>query len=240
MNPLGWLRAEILARLAVDEASVTVEPGRGADDLVTNAALVAGGRDARAAAERLAAALRGVDGIVAAEPGGPGFVNIRLMPALWHQGLAALLAEGPVAVLPLPSPFAADDSGLFRIQYAHARCHSVLRHAVTLWPDVVTSPGALARAPLAPLTRPSELGLIRRLAVWPRPADQSARLAAYLVGVAGDFDGWWADGPEGARLRILEDECAVSLARLGLARATAAVIAQGLETFGIRPVEELR
>lgn len=255
MSPPGWLRAEILARLAmpVDAALVTVESGGPHGELVTNAALVAGGRDARALAERLAAALRSVDGVARAEIGGAGFVNVFLDNRVWHDSLAEMLADLPGKVVAggaaagLAFPFA--DSGewargnpAFRIQYAHARCHSVLAQAVEMWPEVVTSGVALARAPLARLTAPVELGLIRLLAGWPRSMDGGpGRLAGFLLGLATGFDAWWDCGPEGARLRLLQaDDAQLSLARLGLVRAVASVIAAGLSIFGIQPVEEMR
>ncbi len=79
---------------------VAVEPPRDPShgDMATNAAMVLAKpaglkpRDlAQALAERLAAA----DGILSAEVAGPGFINLRLDPALWLSALKAILVTGP-------------------------------------------------------------------------------------------------------------------------------------------------
>ncbi|MGE5478318.1 MAG: arginine--tRNA ligase [Bacteroidales bacterium] len=139
------------------------------------------------------------------------------------------------------------DNPVFYVQYAHARCHSVLRHAAELWPEVVTTGAALATGPLARLTDPAELGLIKLLAGWPRLVESAAeahephRVAFYLYDVAAGFHGLWNKGKDDTRLRFLqEDDREVSLARLGLLRAVAQVIASGLQVFGVEPKEEMR
>ncbi|HRK24698.1 MAG TPA: arginine--tRNA ligase, partial [Beijerinckiaceae bacterium] len=79
---------------------VTVEPPRDPShgDLSTNAAMVIA-RDAgmkpRDLAESIAAALRAEPGVVAVEVAGPGFINIRLQPAIYDDVLRAILAAGP-------------------------------------------------------------------------------------------------------------------------------------------------
>ena len=139
------------------------------------------------------------------------------------------------------------DNPVFYVQYAHARCHSVLRHAAEMWPDVVTTGGALATGPLERLTDPAELSLIKLLAGWPRLVESAAeahephRVAFYLYDLAAGFHGLWNKGKDDTRLRFLqEDDRDVSLARLGLLRAVAQVIASGLQVFGVEPKEEMR
>ncbi|MGE5546351.1 MAG: arginine--tRNA ligase [Solirubrobacterales bacterium] len=139
------------------------------------------------------------------------------------------------------------DNPVFYVQYAHARCHSVLRHAKTMWPEVEIDGPALAGGPLARLTDPAELGLIKALAGWPRLVESAAeshephRVAFYLYDLAAAFHGLWNKGKDEARLRfLLEDDREVSLARLGLIRAVTLVIASGLKVFGVEPVEEMR
>ncbi len=139
------------------------------------------------------------------------------------------------------------DNPVFYVQYAHARATSVIRHAGEALPGRDLSDAALAKAPLASLTDPDELGLIRILAGWPRLVESAAdahephRVAFYLGEVAAGFHGLWNKGKEEARLRfILADDPDTTLARLALVRATATVIASGLAVMGVRPVEELR
>lgn len=139
------------------------------------------------------------------------------------------------------------DNPVFYVQYAHARCHSVLRNAAETLGGVDLSGAALAAGPLARLTDPAELALIKALAGWPRLVESAAeahephRVAFYLYDLAAAFHGLWNKGKDDARLRfLLDDDRELTLARLGLVRAVASVIASGLSVFGVEPVEEMR
>ena len=134
------------------------------------------------------------------------------------------------------------DNPVFYVQYAHARIHSVLRHAVELLNGI-----DLATVPADRLTDPSEIALIRMLAGWPRLVESAAeanephRVAFYLYDLAGAFHALWNKGKDQVNLRFLVDgDPGLSLARLALIRAVALVIASGLAVFGVEPVEELR
>ncbi|MDW3184357.1 arginine--tRNA ligase [Roseobacter sp.] len=94
METAGQLRAG----LAMD--NVTVEPPRDAahGDMATNAAMVLAkpaGQKPRDIAEALAARLAEDDRIVSADVAGPGFLNLRLAPAVWQSVVAAALTAGP-------------------------------------------------------------------------------------------------------------------------------------------------
>jgi arginyl-tRNA synthetase len=140
------------------------------------------------------------------------------------------------------------DNPVFYVQYAHARCHSVLRHAADADPSRDLSGPALAMAaPLDRLTEPGELDLIKLMASWPRIVESAAqahephRIAFFLYDVAGAFHALWNKGKDDATLRfLLEADPELTLARLALVRAVATVIASGLDVMGVEPVEELR
>jgi len=139
------------------------------------------------------------------------------------------------------------DNPVFYVQYAHARARSVLRHAAEQFPAAQLRPEALAAAPLARLTDPAELALIRHLASWPRLVESAAethephRIAFYLQELAAAFHGLWNKGNTDASLRfILSDAPEITLARLTLVQAVAFVVASGLKVFGVEPVEEMR
>jgi len=83
----------------LDTSRITVEPPRDAShgDLATNAAMVLAksvGRNPRALAEEIAAALQGDGDIESVEIAGPGFVNLRLSQRFWQAQLADMLAAG--------------------------------------------------------------------------------------------------------------------------------------------------
>ncbi|HEY1932537.1 MAG TPA: arginine--tRNA ligase [Acetobacteraceae bacterium] len=139
------------------------------------------------------------------------------------------------------------DNPVFYVQYAHARCRSVLRAAADMFLPGATTDAALAAVPLDSLEAPEELALIRRLAQWPRTIEAAAqarephRIAFFLYDLAGDFHMLWNRGKDATELRFLQpDRPAETLARLALVAATAVVIRSGLAVMGVAPVEELR
>jgi arginyl-tRNA synthetase len=139
------------------------------------------------------------------------------------------------------------ENPVFYVQYAHARCRSVLRAATVQFGAEAMAPGALAAVPLESLGAEPELALIRRLMQWPRVVEGAAlahephRIAFFLYDLAGDFNMLWNRGKDDAALRFLQEGMpAETLARLALVSATAAVIRSGLAVLGVVPVEEMR
>ena len=138
------------------------------------------------------------------------------------------------------------DNPVFYVQYAHARCHSVLRNARDAFPQLDFSAESLARERLARLSDSAELGVIKLLCAWPRQIDAAAeahephRLAFYLYDLAALFHGLWTKGREEPSLRfILAGDAELTGARLALVRAVQVVIASGLAIFGVEAVEEM-
>ncbi len=139
------------------------------------------------------------------------------------------------------------DNPVFYVQYAHARAHSIFRHAHREFPGIDISPHNLAKGPLQRLTRDDEIALIKLLTTWPRQVESAAethephRIAFFLLELAAAFHGLWNKGNDDASLRFLVpgDE-ALTAARLALVRGVALVIASGLAVLGVEPVEELR
>jgi arginyl-tRNA synthetase len=139
------------------------------------------------------------------------------------------------------------ENPVFYVQYAHARCRSVLRKAADQFGADKISATALAGVDLASLEDAAELALIRRLLTWPRTVEAASlarephRIAFFLYDLAGDFNMVWNRGNDDAALRFIQaDRPAESLARLALVAATAVVIRSGLGVMGVTPVEEMR
>jgi arginyl-tRNA synthetase len=139
------------------------------------------------------------------------------------------------------------ENPVFYVQYAHARCCSVMRHAaLELGEGQVTDEG-LRSANCKRLTDPSELDLIKTMAGWPRIVESAAeahephRVAFYLQDLAALFHMLWNKGKDDAHLRFIHlSDPQLTLARLALVRAVQLVIASGLQVIGVEPVEELR
>ncbi|MBN8872718.1 MAG: arginine--tRNA ligase [Rhodospirillales bacterium] len=139
------------------------------------------------------------------------------------------------------------DNPVFYVQYAHARCRSVLRAGGEMFGAAALAEAALAAVPLDSLAAEAELALIRRLAAWPRTVEAAAlarephRIAFFLYELAGDFHMLWNRGKDDATLRFLQqDRPDETLARLALVAAAALVIRSGLAVMGVEPVEEMR
>jgi arginyl-tRNA synthetase len=140
------------------------------------------------------------------------------------------------------------DNPVFYVQYSHARCCSVLRHAAEMFTTDELTADALAKASLDKLTDPAELALIKSMADWPRTVESAAvahephRIAYYLQDLSSYFHALWTKGArEDVSLRFLnEDDREITRARLALVKALATVIASGLAVMGVEPVEELR
>ena len=139
------------------------------------------------------------------------------------------------------------ENPVFYVQYAHARCRSVLRAAAEMFGPAAVAHAALAVAPAETLTHEAELALLRRLASWPRLLEAAAlatephRIAFFLYDLAGDFHMLWNRGRDDAALRFLQaDRPDETLARAALVAATAVVIRSGLGVLGVEPVEEMR
>src|ERR1700722_11835873 len=91
---------EIGLREHVDAAAWTIERPKRAEhgDLATNVALALAkraGRPPRAIADLLVKALASSDVVASADVAGPGFVNLRLYPAVFHAELGEVLRAGP-------------------------------------------------------------------------------------------------------------------------------------------------
>ncbi|CAN1569747.1 ArgS Arginyl-tRNA synthetase [Paracoccaceae bacterium] len=137
------------------------------------------------------------------------------------------------------------DNPVFYVQYANARVNSILRKARGE-AGLDVSDSTLATADLAHLAHPAELGMIAKLAEWPRLVEIAARgnephrVAFYLFELASDFHGLWNRGNDEVSLRFLQEDKAISTAKIALARAVGVVICAGLGILGVTPVEEMR
>ncbi|MGH7043356.1 MAG: arginine--tRNA ligase [Acetobacteraceae bacterium] len=139
------------------------------------------------------------------------------------------------------------DNPVFYVQYAHARCRSVLRAGAEMLGAGATTEAALAAAALDSLGAEPEVAVLRRLAAWPRTVEAAAlarephRIAFFLYDLAADFHMLWNRGKDSAALRFLQaDRADETRARLALVAATAVVIRSGLAVMGVDPVEEMR
>lgn len=137
---------------------------------------------------------------------------------------------------------ASKDNPIFYVQYAHARCSSVLRQAAEIV-DVKN----LKIDDLSFLQDESEIEIIKKLANFPRIIEMAAvnfephRIAFYLQELAGEFHALWNKGMENPNLRfVIKDNLQLTIARLYLVLSVQKIIACGLDIFNVKALEELR
>ncbi|MGX1100393.1 arginine--tRNA ligase [Amorphus sp. MBR-141] len=139
------------------------------------------------------------------------------------------------------------DNPVFYVQYAHARCASVLRQLGEELPELSCDPSALAQAPLEVLEDAGETALIAKIAEWPRIAEAAAearephRVAFYLHELASALHGHWNRGKELPHLRFINsDDPRSTQARIALVVATQTTLKAGLGVLGVSAPDEMR
>ena len=138
------------------------------------------------------------------------------------------------------------DNPVFYVQYASARCHSVFRQAAEQL-GVENFDRAEMKAAAAMLTDEGEIGLIKKLAEYPRLVEGAAlshephRLAFYLYDLASSLHAHWNRGTENPDLRFVKvTEPQLTHARLGLVQAVSDVLTSGLALIGADAPREMR
>ena len=137
------------------------------------------------------------------------------------------------------------ENPVFYVQYAYARTQSVLRNAAeSLGGDVG---GAASADALARLSDAGEIGLIRKLAEFPRIVESAAqahephRIAFYLHELASDLHHHWNRGNDNPGLRfVVADDPQATNGRLALVRGVALVLSTGLRLLGVAAPAEMR
>jgi arginyl-tRNA synthetase len=140
------------------------------------------------------------------------------------------------------------DNPVFYVQYGHARAQSVFRNAKAAFPDLPEGGTALVdAAPLAQLSDPAELALMRRIALYPKIVEAASlahephRIAFYLFELASEFHALWTQGNAAPHLRfIIQDDRQITEARLVLVQGVATVLASGLGLLGVTAPNEMR
>ena len=127
------------------------------------------------------------------------------------------------------------DNPVFYVQYAHARVGSLFRTA--------TEQGVLipkwSQVDMRPLVLDEEQALIKHLLQYPElvagaaRAREPHRVAYYLTELAGRFHPYYKAH------RVITDDRALTLARLGLCAAGAQVVRNGLELLGVSAPESM-
>jgi arginyl-tRNA synthetase len=127
------------------------------------------------------------------------------------------------------------DNPVFYVQYVHARVASLFRTAAEQ--KVVLPPWD--QVDFRPLRLPEEQGLIKRLLQYPgfvagaARAREPHRIAYYLSEIAGLYHPYYKSH------RVITEDRALTLARLGLSAAVGQVVRNGLGLLGVSAPESM-
>src|SRR5712672_334686 len=143
------------------------------------------------------------------------------------------------------------DNPVFYVQYGHARGQSVFRNARAVIPDLPEEARAraafLGEAAVEKLVDPTELDLLKRLALYPRTVEAAAiahephRIAFYLYDLASEFHALWTMGRDLPYLRfIINNDAEITRARLAMVQGVVSVLASGLAILGVHAPTEMR
>ena len=146
------------------------------------------------------------------------------------------------------------DNPIFYVQYAHTRCCSVLRNLKSECPDfykqIFDENNQLKKFAnfnfISNLKDESEINIIKKLATYIRTIEMAVanyephRLAFYLQELSADFHSLWNKGSENIELKfIIKNNFELTMARIYLILATKKIIAEGLEIFNIKALEQM-
>jgi arginyl-tRNA synthetase len=130
------------------------------------------------------------------------------------------------------------DNPVFYVQYAHARCQSIIRNSSIKINNEYSV--------LSQLVEAEEVALIKFLALWPKTVEVAAttcephRIVFYLQELASLFHGLWNMGKVNKDYRfIIAENSDLSLARLMLINSVAIVLASALSVLNIDPAYEM-
>jgi len=127
------------------------------------------------------------------------------------------------------------DNPVFYVQYAHARVASLFRTAAE---QKVPLP-SWDQVDFRPLRLPEEQSLIKRLLQYPQSVSGAARarephrIAYYLSEIAGLYHPYYKSH------RVITEDRALTLARLGLSAAVGQVVRNGLGLLGVSAPESM-
>jgi arginyl-tRNA synthetase len=131
------------------------------------------------------------------------------------------------------------DNPVFYVQYAHARSCSMARKAAE-----AGLPGPYGDADLARLSLPEEVGILKRLAVYPEMvlnaalAHEPHRVTTYLQELAAAFHGYFTKYKD-TEERVISGDPDLSRARLAMVAAVRQVVANGLGLLGVSAPERM-